>query len=199
VGRAPEWEEVGEGMSGDSAVPEAEEGCGRTRAEGGAGAGPGGRQFVMSSPDAVDDVGAVGGKCKPGVKGETEVDEGGDFSDGMNPGGGEILPDGPGDIGAGTALGRGLKECHDFGFGEGQVEAIALTPRLSSLHLPQEGGRAIGNEAKIIDIEEDGQGVEVQGVGEADVGELALEEVNEIGHVKAPELGGEAPPLSEAF
>jgi len=67
------------------------------------------------------------------------------------------------------------------------------------LHLPQEGGRAIGNEAKIIDIEEDGQGVEVQGVGEADVGELALEEVNEIGHVKAPELGGEAPPLSEAF
>ena len=48
-------------------------------------------------------------------------------------------------------------------------------------------------------MEEDGQGVEVQGVGEADVGELALEEVNEIGHVKAPELGGEAPPLSEAF
>ena len=66
----------------------------------------------------------------------------------MYPRGGEILPDGPGDIDAGTALGRGLKECHDFGFWEGQVEAIALTPRLSSSHLLQEGGRAIGNEAK---------------------------------------------------
>ena len=71
------------GMSGDSAVPEAEEGGGRTKPEGGAGAGPGGRQFVMSSPDAVDDVGAVGGKCEPRAKGETEVDKGGDLRDGM--------------------------------------------------------------------------------------------------------------------
>ena len=61
------------------------------------------------------------------------------------------------------------------------------------------GGEGVGDEAKIVNIEEDGEeGQDVRG-WEGEVWVVALDGVNEVRDVESPEEGGEATALGQAF
>ena len=118
-------------MNGDRSMPEVEDSGGRASAVGGL---PGTAELMMAMPDAADDNCAVLVKSEARIEGSAEVVKRGDFGDKMKDGVWESGANGPMDVVTLTALLRGFKEDHNFGFGEGEVKAIAFAPVLSVLH-----------------------------------------------------------------
>ena len=106
-------------------------------------------------------------------------------------------------VGAAAALCGGFEEGHDVGLGVGEVKAVALAPELSGAHEAEEAGGGVGNEAEVIDKEEDGNLVEDVGVeavwGQVEVWEVTLKVADQISDVKPPQDGGEATAFGEAF
>lgn len=95
----------------------------------------------------------------------------------------------PRGLGASPALCGGFEEGDDLGFGEGEIEAVKLAPPLGVLHEGKKFVRSIGEEAEVIDEEQDDD-VDVEARwGDGDVGKGGLEEPYESRDVEAPEEG----------
>ena len=112
-------------------MPEVEDSGGRASAVGGL---PSAAELMMAMPDTTDDNGAVLVKIEARIEGSAKVVKRGDFGDEMEDRVWESGANGPVDVVTLTALLRGFKEDHNFGFGEGEVKAIAFAPVLSVLH-----------------------------------------------------------------
>ena len=78
-----------------------------------------------------------------------------------------------------------------------------MAPELSGTHEAEEAGRGVGNEAEVVDEEEDGNLVEDVGVeavgGQVEVWEVTLKVADQISDVKPPQDGGEATAFSKAL
>ena len=189
MGWGVEGEEVGQGVDGNGGVPESEDDCGRSVEEGRARAGASGGKEVVPSPDAGADELVVGVEGNLGVEGGAEVVERVTFLDGVEDRGREQGAQYPGSLGASPALGGGFEKGDDLGFGEGEVQAVELAPPLGVLHEGKKFLWSIGEEAEVVDEEQDGDvDVEARG-GDGDVGKGGLEEPYEGRDADAPEEG----------
>ena len=180
---------MGQGVGGNGGVPELEDDGGRAVEEGRARAGASGGKEVMPSPDAGADELVVGVEGDLGVEGGAEVVERVMFLDGVDDWGREQGTQYPGSLGASPVLGGGFEKGDDLGFGEGEVQAVELAPPLGVLHEGKKFMWSIGEEAEVIDEEQDGDVDVGARWGDVDVGKGGLEEPYEGRDVEAPEEG----------
>ena len=100
---------------------------------------------------------------------------------------------------AGATLGGGFVEDDDFGFERGDCQTIAVTGGLGRMEQTLHGGACVGYEAKIVDVEKDGEEGHGVRVGESQVGMVAVDGVNEVGDVEAPKEGRETTAFRQSF
>ena len=90
--------------------------------------------MMAAMPNVADDNCAVLVKSESRIEGSAKVVKRRDFGDKMMDRVREPGANGPVDVVTLTALLGRFKEDHDFGFGEGEIKAIAFAPVLSVLH-----------------------------------------------------------------
>ena len=79
----------------------------------------------------------------------------------------------------------------DFGFERGDCQAVAVTGGLGRMDETLHGGACVGDEAKVVDVEKDGEEGHGVRVRESQVGMVTLDGVNEVGDVESPKEGRE--------
>jgi hypothetical protein len=68
---------------------------------------------------------------------------------------------------AGATLSGGFVEDDDFGFERGDCQTVTVTGGLGRMDETLHGGACVGDEAKVVDVEEDGQEGHCVRVGES--------------------------------